>query len=179
MGYCLPALVGVLKANKIQDNSVILVTGEGGIQMNLQELQTLKHNFKNAKIIVINNDGYHSIRITQKTYFKDQKHNGIGSDSGDISFPNLEKLALLYDFAFFRCTSNDFLKTKLKSFLENSQNSLLEVMVTKDQIVEPKLSSKRLKNGQMVSAPLEDLAPFLNTEEINENMFIPLFKKSG
>ncbi len=90
MGYDLPAAIGISKADPGED--IILVTGDGSIQMNLQELQTIIHHRLPIKIFVINNGGYHSIRQTQKNYFGEPLV-GIGDDSRDLSFPDMEKLS--------------------------------------------------------------------------------------
>ena len=87
MGYCLPAAIGVARAS---GGEVVCVTGEGSLQMNLQELQTIRHNRFPIKLFVINNEGYHSIRQTQMSFFGEPLV-GVGEESGDLSFPELAK----------------------------------------------------------------------------------------
>lgn len=173
MGYGLPAAIGICVAKKFQ--KTILVTGDGSLQMNLQELQTIVHNKLPIVLFVMNNQGYHSIRMTQNTYFK-KPLIGVGSDSGDISFPDLKKLSLAYEIPFIRCEKMSDMAECIEKALNNSGPVICEMMLSTNQITEPKASSKKLDNGQMISAPLEDMAPFLPKEELEENMFIPLVK---
>ncbi len=172
MGYCLPASIGACIANGRKP--VVLVTGEGGFQMNIQELQTIVQNKLPIHIIVINNEGYHSIRMTQNSYFKEHTHVGIGEESGDLSFPDISKIAYAYGYPYFECKNNEEMKSVLTDFLKCKTYVICQVFVTKTQVTLPKASSKRLENGKMVSAPLEDMAPFLSREELKQNMYIPL-----
>lgn len=183
MGYDLPAAVGAWvaqKAGKVNENSgnlcadydIICVTGDGSIQMNLQELQTIIHHGMNMKIFVINNGGYHSIRQTQKNFFGEPLV-GIGEDSGDLSFPDMAKLAWAYGYEYRSIGSNDKFDV-LDEFLALKGPAICEVFVSRGQKFEPKSATKRLDDGTFVSAPLEDLAPFLPKEELERNMFIPL-----
>lgn len=173
MGYGLPAAIGICVAKKSQ--KTILVTGDGSLQMNLQELQTIVHNKLPIVLFVMNNQGYHSIRMTQNTYFK-KPLIGVGSDSGDISFPDLKKISLAYEIPFIRCEKMCDMVGCIEKALNNDGPVICEMMLSTNQITEPKASSKKLDNGQMISAPLEDMAPFLSKEELEENMFIPLVK---
>lgn len=183
MGYDLPAAIGAcvgeygnqaLKGeNKKQCKDIILVTGDGSIQMNLQELQTIIHHQMPIKIFIINNQGYHSIRQTQKNFFGEPLV-GIGYDSGDLSFPNMEKLAAAYGYPYEKIEKNEELAGKLDKVLAAEAPFICEVFVTTDQNFEPKSATKRLPDGTLVSPPLEDLAPFLPEEELKENMFIPV-----
>lgn len=184
MGYDLPAAIGACfgeygnralerkcKAEGIRD--IILVTGEGSIQMNLQELQTIIHHKLPIKIFLINNQGYHSIRQTQKNFFGEPLV-GIGYDSGDLSFPDMSKLAQAYGYPYERIERNEELAGTLDRVLQAEGPCICEVFVTTDQNFEPKSATKRLPDGTLVSPPLEDLAPFLPEEELRKNMFIPV-----
>lgn len=172
MGYGLPASIGTCLAN--DKKPVVLITGEGGFQMNIQELQTIKQNKLPVHIIVINNEGYHSIRITQNSFFKDHSHVGIGEESGDLSFPELSRIAAAYEFPYFESRNVDDLRSTLENFLACEGYAICQVFVTKTQVTMPKASSKKLTDGSFVSAPLEDMAPFLPSDELKENMYIPL-----
>ena len=169
MGYDLPAAIGVYMADKSQD--IILLTGDGSIQMNLQELQTIIHHKMPIKIFLINNGGYHSIRQTQKNFFGEPLV-GIGVDSGDLSFPSMEKLAWAYGYPYVSARHNGELKRAIEETLTVQGPAICEVFVTTDQNFEPKSSAKRLEDGSLVSSPLEDLSPFLPEEEMNKNMLI-------
>ena len=170
MGYCLPASIGTCVANT--KKPVVLITGEGGFQMNIQELQTIKQNKLPVHIIVINNCGYHSIRITQNAYFKDHSHVGMGLESGDLSFPDLDKIAFAYGYPYFESRNIEDLKGTLEKFLDCDSFAICQVFVTPTQVTEPKAASRRTNDGKMISTPLEDMAPFLSKEELGRNMFI-------
>lgn len=167
MGYCLPAAIGVSVADS--SKHVVLVTGDGSLQMNIQELQTIIHHKYPIIIFVINNQGYQSIRTTQQNYF-DNTLVGVGPDSKDISFPDLQKIAGAYGFAFRRCIYSRDLNSCIEWSLEQSNPCICEIVVSIKQKIEPKVSSRRLPDGQMVSGGLEDMAPFLSREELEKNM---------
>lgn len=170
MGYDLPAAIGAYMADHSQD--IILLTGDGSIQMNLQELQTIIHHNMNIKIFLINNEGYHSIRQTQKNFFGEPLV-GIGTDSGDLSFPSMEKLAWAYGYPYVSAGTNGKLAEAIEEALAINGPVICEIFVTTDQNFEPKSSAKRLPDGTLVSPPLEDLSPFLPEEEMDANMVIP------
>jgi len=157
-------------------HDIILVTGDGSIQMNLQELQTIIHHRMPIKIFLINNNGYHSIRQTQSNFFGEPLV-GVGYDSGDLSFPDMEKLAGAYGYPYIRITENEQLGEKIEQTLAEKGPIICEIMVSMDQKFEPKSASKRLEDGSMISPPLEDLAPFLDREELAENMLIPMVEE--
>lgn len=169
MGYDLPASIGVSIASGKKE--IVCVTGDGSIQMNLQELQTILTNKLPIKIFVINNRGYHSIRQTQKTFFGEPLV-GIGSESKDLEFPDMEKIAYAYGYPYKKCTRNSDLKDFIQEIFREKGPAIAEVFVSVTQIFEPKSATKKLDNGTLVSAPLEDLAPFLPREEFLENMII-------
>lgn len=167
MGYDLPAAVGAAVAT---ERPVICVTGDGSIQMNLQELQTIRHHGLPIGIFVLNNGGYRSIVQTQDNYFEGR----IGCDLGSgLSFPDLENLASLYGLAYY-CIDNgmglDYLKNLILFLGRFSRGFLCEVVLTKDYIFAPKLSSTKRADGTLVSHPLEDLHPCLDPDELAENM---------
>jgi acetolactate synthase-1/2/3 large subunit len=171
MGYGLPAAIGACVGNDL--NEVYCVTGDGSIQMNIQELQTVITNKFNIKLFIINNEGYHSIRQTQTNYF-DSNYVGIGPDSGDLSFPDFSKLANAYGFKYYSLKNSSDMNKQLVSIMEEKGPYICEVFVTKEQKFEPKPASRKLPDGTMVSAPLEDMYPFLDREELKQNMYIKL-----
>ena len=168
MGYDLPAAIGACYASDMAD--IICITGDGSIQMNLQEFQTIVHNKRPIKIFIINHNGYHSIRQTQRAFFGEPLV-GIGPESGDLSFPDMEKIAWAYGIPFKRCTCNDELQDTIEATLQFKGCMICEIISDSTQNFEPKASSKRLDDGTMVSAPLDDLAPFLCREEYNSNIY--------
>jgi acetolactate synthase-1/2/3 large subunit len=164
MGYGLPASLGV--AVKRRGKRVVCLEGDGSIQMNLQELQTIVHNNLNIKIFLLNNNGYHSIRQTQKNLF-DPPLCGVSSENG-VSFPDAQKIAYAYDISFVKIESIYSLKEQIGQALTADGPSIIEVVLDQEQYFEPKLSSKRLPDGTVVSPPLEDMYPFLPEAEIKE-----------
>ena len=172
LGYDLPAAIGVCFA---QNSEVILITGEGSLQMNLQELQTIVHHCLPVKIFVVNNDGYHSIRQTQRNVFPESSHVGIGSDSGDLSFPALGRLADAYRIPYY-CIETNRDMALLDTVLAQPSFCLCEIIVSTEQGSEPKSSVRRMTDGRLYSPALEDLAPFLPREELLANMYIPLLE---
>jgi acetolactate synthase-1/2/3 large subunit len=168
MGYDLPAAVGAcIGASR---SKVVCLAGDGSIQMNLQELQTVVHYKLPVKIFIFNNSGYHSIRQTQENFFG-QPLVGCDPKSG-VSFPDMEKLTHAYQIPFVRCSSHAELDTSIEKAMAGNAPCICEVMLTPDQPFAPKLSSYRLADGGIVSRPLEDLAPFLERDEFRENMII-------
>ena len=168
MGFCLPAATGICVAQPGKD--VVCVTGEGSLQMNLQELQTIWQNRLPVKLFVINNQGYHSIRQTQQSYFEPPLV-GVGAESGDLSFPDLSKIMPAYGFPYRAVHAAGELADTIRETLAEEGAAVCEVFVTKYQKTEPKTSARKLPDGSMVSAPLEDMYPFLDREELEENMF--------
>ena len=175
MGYDLPAAVGVCAA--LDKQEIVCLTGDGSIQMNLQELQTILTNKLPIKIFVINNDGYHSIRQTQTNIFGEHTKVGIGPESGDLSFPSLEKLAWAYGYPYASCRTNSEIDSALDAAFGTEGAFICEVFVDPAQFFEPKSATKRLPDGTLVSPPLEDLAPFLDREELKSIMKIPMIEE--
>ncbi len=170
MGYDLPAAIGIARASEKEVN---LITGEGSLMMNLQELQTIATNRLPVRVFVIQNGGYHSIRQTQNAYFG-KPLIGVGPESGDLDFPEVKALAETFHFSHGMITSNETITDEMKKVLELPTPALIEVHCSTLQKTEPKASSRKLPDGSFVSAPLEDMAPFLSREELQENLEIPM-----
>ena len=175
MGYGLPAAVGAAVAS---GESVVCFEGDGSIMMNLQELQTVVTNRLPVKLFVINNNGYHQIRQTQKNVFGNALV-GVGPESGDLGFPSFERIAQAFEMPYIKISSNVELHEKIAQALREPGYVLTEVFVTEEQKFEPKSATKRLPDGRLTSPPLEDLAPFLPREELARNMYIPLIEPDG
>jgi acetolactate synthase-1/2/3 large subunit len=173
MGYDLPAAIGAQYA--AGDRRVVCLAGDGSIMLNLQELQTIAGNRLPIKLFILNNNGYSSIRQTQENYFPDNVV-GCGPESG-LTFPDFQKLAEGFGFSFDRCSRHQDLANSIRSTLEASGPQILEVMLDPEQPFSPKLASRQLPDGRMVSSPLEDLAPFLSRQELAENMLVPLVQE--
>lgn len=172
MGYGLPAAIGMCIAGGRRDT--ICLEGDGSIMMNLQELQTVLTNRLPVKIFLINNQGYHSIRITQTNLFSEHCKVGIGPESEDLSFPDYGKLAEAFGYPYLCAHSNQEMMQVVDQALAKPGPVFCEIFTDTVQVWEPKSSTKRLENGTLVSPPLEDLAPFLPREELSRNMFIPM-----
>lgn len=164
MGYGFPAALGSCIAR--EGKRVVCIDGDGSFQMNIQELQTVIHHRMNLKIVILNNNGYHSIRQTQTNLFEPPLV-GVCSDNG-ISFPELEKLAYAYGLDYYRIDKVSEIGAKVKAFLSQEGPAICEVMLDEHQNFEPKLSSKVLPDGRIVSPPIDDMFPFLSREEYEQ-----------
>jgi len=169
MGYDLPAAIGAAIAH---GKRVICLAGDGSIMMNLQELQTVAHLRLPVCIFVLNNGGYLSIRATQSNFFG--KLIGESEESG-VSFPNFVKLAEAHGLPGMKIEGENF-AAQIAKALAVPGPIVCEVMLDRTQGFEPKLSSKKLEDGRMVTAPLEDMAPFLPREEFLRNLLIPAWE---
>jgi acetolactate synthase-1/2/3 large subunit len=167
MGYDLPAAIGAAVALPDKER-IICLAGDGSLMMNLQELQTVSGLKLPIKIFVLNNAGYHSIRQTQHNFFPDNVV-GCGEDSG-LSFPDFEKVAGAFTLPFCRIQKHEELEDAIGWALTGRGPVLCEVMLDLAQGFAPKLSSRKLEDGRMETAPLDDMAPFLSREELAENI---------
>lgn len=166
MGWDLPAAVGACVAS--DRGHTILFTGDGSIQLNLQELLTIKQYQLGIKIFVINNQGYESIRSTQRNYFESRF---VGSDPATgIGNPDYARLAEAYGFTYERIGTNDEIPARLGPFLSRQGPGLCELIASYDQPRSPRVTSVRREDGRMESRPLEDMFPFLPPEEVAANM---------
>lgn len=175
MGYGLPAAIGVCISGGGKET--VCLEGDGSIMMNLQELQTIVTNNLPVKLFLINNAGYHSIRQTQNNLFKEHSKVGIGPESGDLSFPDYQKIAKAFGYPYFCAHSNEEMKEAVHKVLAQPGFVFCEIFTDTEQVWEPKSATRRLPDGRLVSPPLEDLAPFLSREELAENMFIDMIEE--
>ena len=169
MGYDLPAAIGAAIAG--EGREVICLAGDGSLQMNVQELQTVAHHRLPIKLFVLNNEGYISIRQTQDAFF-DSRYAGCHSQSG-VSFPVTTRLAAAYGLPAVVIEDNAGLAAALDEVLAMTGPVICEVRLTTDYRFEPKLSSEKLPDGRIMSKPLEDMFPFLDREEFRDNMILP------
>ena len=168
MGYSLPAAIGISVATN--KGRVIALTGDGSFQQNLQELQTLIEYDLPVKLFVLNNDGYESIRVSQKNYF-DNRLIGESNQSG-LSFPDTLKIAKAYGIKAVRIRNYQELENKLDGILNFDKAVIVDVIIPRDQPIIPTVSSVVNPDGTMSSRPLEDMAPFLDREEYKKNLYI-------
>ena len=171
MGYDLPATIGAWHAMPEGSERIICLAGDGSIMQNLQELQTIIGQNIPAKIFLYNNSGYHSIRQTQQAYF-DGHSVGCGPDSG-VTFPDFGKVAAAFGFAYTRTSEHSDMVRAIADTLAAPGAAVCEIFIDKDQNFAPKVSSRRLEDGSMVTAPLHDLAPFLPRDELARAMKVP------
>lgn len=166
MGADLPEAIGAAVAS---GRGVICATGDGSIMMNLQELQTIKQNKLNVKIIVFSNDGYNAIRQTSKNFF-----NGLYmgcTEASGVSFPEFKDVAATFGLKYMLCTNNGDISRCLQEFFNESDNVLLEVLQRIDDPVSPKVMSRMKEDGTFSTPSLEDMAPFISQEEHDKLMF--------
>lgn len=168
MGYDLPAAIGAARGR--EGHRVICLAGDGSIMMNLQELATIAHHYLDVKIVLFNNGGYHSIRQTQTAYFPGNEV-GCAPDSG-VGFPDFQALAASFGLPTFLIDNHHMLRSTLVDALKTRGPVFCEVVLDPAQAFSPKLSSRRLEDGRMVTSPLEDMAPFLPREELAENLLV-------
>lgn len=168
MGYDLPAAIG---AHYASGRRIVCLAGDGSAMMNIQELQTISGLRLPIKIFLLNNDGYHSIRQTQQNYFADNIV-GCGPDSG-LTFPDFARLAEGFAVPASKVSTHAGLADAIRGALAGEGPHLCEVMLDKTQGFAPKLASRRLDDGTMVSPSLEDMSPFLPRDELKAAMSEP------
>jgi acetolactate synthase-1/2/3 large subunit len=166
MGFGLPGAIGAYFANPNKD--VLLIAGDGGLQMNIQELQTVIHNKIPLKIFLLNNNGYLAISLMQDNLFKG-KYVGSNPDSG-VSNPDFCKLADAYGFKIFRFNNNTELESNIDKVLNEEGPVLCEIMMTENQLLIPRVQSSKDTNGKIISNSLENMFPYLSDDEMKEIM---------
>ncbi len=166
MGADLPETIGAAIAS---GRTVICLTGDGSIMMNLQELQTIAHYDLPAKIVVFNNEGYGAIRQTSNNFFNGV-YVGCTEDSG-LSFPPFEKVAEAFSFPYKKCENNGQIKDSLKWLFEQKGRAFLEVLQKFDDPVSPKVMSRMNEDGSFSTPALHDMWPFLDKEDLDSLMF--------
>ena len=169
MGYTVPAAIGVSVA--LGGKRVLAITGDGSLQQNIQELQTYLHYQLPIKLFIWNNDGYLSIRASQKNYFK-ERYIGEGARSG-VSIPDTIKIANAYGIVAARVKDLAKLDEAIIVALTHEGPYILEIITPPEQPIIPTVSSRVNVDGSMSSRPLEDMAPFLDRDEYQKNMIVP------
>lgn len=165
MGYGFPAALGCCVAEG--EKRVICLDGDGSFQMNLQELQTVVYNGLNMKLFILNNNGYHSIRQTQTNLFEPPLV-GVCNGNG-LSFPSMEKIAYAYDIPYIKADNLKTLENSIQTTLSTEGPVICEVILDPGQNFSPKLSSKVLPDGKIISPEIDDMFPFLSREEYEAN----------
>ena len=170
MGYGFPAALGACVA--LDGKRVICIDGDGSFQMNIQELQTAVYNNLNIKIVYLNNNGYHSIRQTQNNLFNTKLV--WVCDGNGLSFPDISKIAWAYGIPYIKIDNINESKKLIRNMLDSKGPIICEVIIDPSQNFEPKLSSKVLPDGKIVSPSIDDMYPFLDRDEYNKNKNIDL-----
>ena len=161
MGYGLPAAVGAAMAER--EKRIICMEGDGSIMMNLQELATAKGYGLNIKIIIINNQGYHSIRQTQTNNFKGM-FVGVDGMSG-VAIPSYTKIAEAFEIPYISIMEEKEAKVKLEQVWQTEGIVICEAFVDIRQNFAPKSAAKVMEDGSIVSPSIDDMAPFLEKDE--------------
>lgn len=168
MGYDLPAAMGACIGSG--GRNTICLAGDGSLQMNLQELQTVAHYRLPLKLFVLSNDGYQSIKQTQANFFG-MPYIGCDRSSG-VSFPDPARLAQAHGLESAVLENHADLESKIEEILRAKHSIICDVRLETDYVFAPKLSSEKKPDGRIISKPLEDMYPFLDRAEFMENMLI-------
>ncbi len=173
MGYGLPAAIGAAFAAGGKKR-IICFEGDGSLQLNIHELQVMKHHALPIKLFVYSNDGYLSIRNTQKGLFGGRL---VATDaSSGLTCPDFVKVGTAYGIKSIRINNHADMERKIKYALSYPGPILIDLNAARDLVLTPKLQTKKTGDGRFVSPPLEDMAPFLPESELKKYMLIPLWK---
>jgi acetolactate synthase-1/2/3 large subunit len=168
MGYAIPTAIAVSMANPGRE--VIAVDGDGGFMFNIQELETIRRLQLPIKFFVLNNDGYSSIRASQRAYFGKAS---IGADKNSgVTVPDLSKVAESFGLSAHVIADQSDLRAQIRHVLNMKGAVVCDVNVLPDEVRAPRLQSHQRSDGSFVSKPLEDLFPFLPRDEFLANMII-------
>lgn len=169
MGFGIAASLGACLASGRR--RTVCLDGDGGFVMNVQELETVRRLGLPIKFFVLNNDGYASIRSTQKAYFESRY---VASEPGSgLTLPDIRAVAAAFGIATDRIASHADVRDGVRRVLAHPGPVVCEVMISPRQATAPRISNTQRADGTMVSKPLEDLWPFLDREEFRANMLIP------
>lgn len=166
MGFGLPASIGACIASG--KKRTICINGDGGFLLNVQELEVVKRLNLPIKFFILNNGGYGSIRNMQNSHF-----NGyyVGSEkTSGLTLPDIRKIAKSYGIQTSKIDNHKKLNEKIRKVLNCKGPHICEIIITPNQQTQPKVSSKKLENGSMISMPIENMYPFLSEEELDKNI---------
>ena len=174
MGYGLPAAIGCSFAS--DRGEVMCLNCDGGMMMNIQELQTIVHHKLPIKIFIFNNDGYLMIKHTQKSLFKSAY---VATDEASgVSCPDFSKIAMAFDIPAFRIRTWEDADIVLPQVQACEGPAICEVFMHPEQLFAPKLSVAPKPDGTLVSPPLEDLSPLVTIERLEKAMNGNVLEKS-
>tara|TARA_R110000868_G_scaffold138335_2_gene352388 strand:+ start:14949 stop:16763 length:1815 start_codon:yes stop_codon:yes gene_type:complete len=175
MGYGLPGALGASLADR--SKNVICLNCDGGMMLNLQELQTIKHHNLSVKIIIFNNDGYLMIKHTQKMLFKGN-YNSVDAATG-VSLPNFQKMSAAFDFPYYSVKTWLDYETNMSAFLETEGPAVCEVYMDPEQDFIPKVRGIKNMDGSIFAPPIEEMSPLISLKEVKENMISGINPKSN
>ena len=174
MGFGLPGAIGASVAR--DRGEVLCLNCDGGMMMNLQELQTIAHYRLPIKIVIFNNDGYLMIKHTQKAILN-SRYSGTDRNSG-VSCPDFSKLAVAFGFDAYQIRTWEDFDEKMPLVQSNQGPVICEVFMDPEQFFHPKVGVAVQKDGSLVSPPLEDMSPFISREELKQSLLVPMHEKS-
>lgn len=174
MGYGLPAAIGACFAQGMKP--MVAIESDGSLQLNIQELATMRAFNLPICLMIMNNGGYCSIRNTQRNYFKG-RYVGTGPEAG-LFLPDLEKVASTYGLDFVRISDASELEAGVARALARPRPSIIDIRLVENEILQPKSAAIPLKDGGMQSMPLEDMSPLLDMKILESEMLIPLLEAS-
>ena len=169
MGFGPPAALGACLASG--RHRTVCVDGDGGFVMNIQELETIRRLALPVKFLVLDNGGYGSIVATQERYFEGRLFGSVPEFG--LTLPDPCRIAAAMDISTFELKEPGQVATVLRTMLETPGPVVCKVKVSPKQTTQPRVTSKQLSDGRMVSAPMEELSPFLDPEEQQAQMFVP------
>ncbi|NVN89014.1 MAG: thiamine pyrophosphate-binding protein [Desulfuromonadales bacterium] len=169
MGYGLPAAIGACFANGCKP--MVAIESDGSLQLNIQELATLRAFNLPICLIILNNSGYASIRNTMRNYFS-ERYVGTGPEAG-LWLPDLEELARTYQIPFRRISDATELGL-LQDVLAAPRPLLVDLRLTPNEALAPKVASMPQPDGSMISMPMEDMSPLLALNVLKAEMIVPL-----
>ena len=174
MGFGLPGAIGAsFGRNK---GEIICLNCDGGMMMNIQELQTIDHYKLPIKIFVFNNDGYLMIKHTQKNLFSG-RYSAVNKKTG-VSCPDFKKVAAAFNMKYYSIKNWKDFNNQIPKILKEKKAIICDVMMDPEQFFYPKLSTAITKEGKIISPPLEDLSPLVSRSNLKKSMIIPIHKKS-
>jgi len=173
MGYGLPAAIGACFANGCKP--MVAVESDGSLQLNIQELATLRAFRLPIRLIILNNRGYASIRNTMRNYFSG-RYVGTGPEAG-LWLPDLEQLARTYELGFRRISTVADLDS-LPAILAGDGPLIIDVQLKTDEALSPKVAALPQADGSIVSMPMEDMSPLLSLDVLKSEMLVPLTEAS-
>lgn len=167
MGFCVPSALGIAVASR---KKVICITGDGGFEMNVQELESIRRLNLPVVFFVLNNNGYGSIMNTQTNNFNG--HFVASNPESGVTLPPLNKIAAAFGFNYYYFKNIKEVIADINKIIDSGLPTLCEIIVSKSEKTKPRVSSKLGKDGKMHSQPLENMFPFLDESELEEEMIV-------